>query len=90
MPLNIKDPETEALVAELAALTGQSKTATVRAALREQRDRLMVEAGGPRPGGRLARALEYEVWPSLPPAARGGVTTKTEREAILGYGPSGV
>jgi len=33
--LNIKDPETERLAAEAAALTGDSKTGAVRQALRE-------------------------------------------------------
>ena len=36
MQLNIKDPETNALVAELAALTGRSKTDAVRLAVAAQ------------------------------------------------------
>ena len=40
MPLNIKDEETEKLVAEVAEMTGSSKTGAVREALREKRDRL--------------------------------------------------
>jgi antitoxin VapB len=38
--LNIKDPQTEKLAAEVAALTGESKTRAVRVALQERRDRL--------------------------------------------------
>lgn len=34
MALNIKDPETERLAAEVAAITGQTKTGAVRYALR--------------------------------------------------------
>ena len=35
MALNIKDPETERLAAEVAALTGTTKTGAVRYALRQ-------------------------------------------------------
>ncbi len=35
MGLNIKDPETERLAAEIATLTGESKTGAIRTALRE-------------------------------------------------------
>ena len=35
MALNIKDPETERLAAEVAALTGQTKTGAIRYALRQ-------------------------------------------------------
>ena len=40
MALNIKDKETEALVNELAALTGETKTGAVRKAARERLERL--------------------------------------------------
>jgi hypothetical protein len=39
MSLNIKSPEADALVDELARLTGESKTRAVIAALRERLDR---------------------------------------------------
>jgi antitoxin VapB len=39
MSLNIKSPEADALVDELAHLTGESKTRAVIAALRERLDR---------------------------------------------------
>ena len=35
MALNIKDPETERLAAEVAALTGNTKTGAIRYALRQ-------------------------------------------------------
>ncbi len=38
MPLNIKDPVTEQLAREVAAMTGESKTGAIRSAARE-RDR---------------------------------------------------
>ncbi|MFL6123470.1 type II toxin-antitoxin system VapB family antitoxin [Actinophytocola sp.] len=89
MAMNIKDAETEQLAAEVAALTGESKTAAVRAALRERRDRLNARSGVRR--GALRRFLEDEVWPRLPPTARDEPPmTKAEREELLGYGPEGV
>lgn len=39
MSLNIKSPEADALVAELARLTGESKTGAVIVALRERLER---------------------------------------------------
>ncbi|MEV4580659.1 type II toxin-antitoxin system VapB family antitoxin [Nonomuraea jabiensis] len=43
MSLNIKNPEAERLAAEISALTGESKTAAVISALREQRERLLAK-----------------------------------------------
>jgi antitoxin VapB len=42
MALNIKDPETEKLAAEVAAITGESKTQAVKVALQERKQRLAV------------------------------------------------
>lgn len=89
MAMNIKDPETERLAAEVAALTGESKTAAVRTALRERRDRLSTQSG-PRQRT-LRRFLEDEIWPRVPPEVGGRTPmTKAEREELLGYGPEGV
>lgn len=89
MAMNIKDPETERLAAEVAALTGESKTAAVRAALRERRDRLAAQSGSRQ--GTLRRFLEDEIWPRVPSEIRDRPPmTKAERESILGYGPEGV
>ena len=89
MALNIKDPETERLATEVAALAGESKTAAVRVALRERLERLHALAVAEDPAGRLQRFLVDEAWPQVPVEVRGGLT-KREREAILGYGPEGV
>ena len=87
--MNIKDQETERLAAEVAALTGESKTAAVRTALRERRERLSVQSG--RRQSTLRRFLEDEVWPRIPPEVRDQPPmTKAEREDLLGYGPEGV
>jgi antitoxin VapB len=89
MAMNIKDPEAERLAAEVAALTGESKTAAVRTALRERRDRLSTRSGLGQ--GNLRRFLEDEIWPRVPPEVRDGTPmTKAEREELLGYGPEGV
>lgn len=89
MAMNIKDPETERLAAEVAALTGESKTAAVRAALRERRDRLAAQHGLRQ--RTLRRFLEDEIWPKVPPGLQNQPPmTKAEREELLGYGPEGV
>jgi antitoxin VapB len=89
MALNIKDPVAEKLVAEVAALTGESKTEAVRVALRERRERLAL--GAPRRDRKAAidESLR-EFWATLPKGVLGKKITKKERERILGYGPHGV
>jgi antitoxin VapB len=88
MALNIKDPETERLAGEVAALTGESKTRAVRQALVERKERLLLSRGQNR-SDRLLEYLEKEVWPKLPPGVRGSTITKEEEEEILGFGPDG-
>jgi antitoxin VapB len=93
MALNIKDKETEALVAELVAMTGETKTGAVRQAARERLERLRLQAGKPDPrrdAESFRRWLETEIWPLIPDDVRGKRITKAEREEILGYGPGGV
>jgi antitoxin VapB len=93
MALNIKDKETEELAAEIASITGDSKTGAVRQALRERRDRLALQSGrgGKREPGSLLRFLETEIWPLIPEEDRGKPPmSKEEIEEILGYGPGGV
>jgi antitoxin VapB len=90
MALNIKDPEAERLAAEVAALTGESKTRAIKVALRERRDRLALRAVRRDRGEALRRFLEQEVWPEVPRNVLGRRVTRRERETILGYGPDGV
>jgi antitoxin VapB len=90
MALNIKDPETERLAAEVAALTGETKTRAVRIALEERRERLAADRGAEERIARLRALLENEIWPQIPESERGRPMSKAEREEILGYGPEGV
>ena len=88
MALNIKDPETERLAAEVAALTGTTKTGAVRYALRQvlqAQSRLSVQQREER----LTRFLEEEIWPLVPPDQLGKPVSKAEREEILGFGEYG-
>lgn len=89
MPLNIKDPETERLVTEVTALTGESKTRAVRHALMERRDRLILARSGSR-GDRMVQMLERRLWPRLSQGVRGEALSKADKESLLGYGPEGV
>jgi antitoxin VapB len=90
MPLNIKDPETERLAAEVAALAGESKTAAVRQALRESKRRLLLARTGRARGDRIVDTLQRQFWPQLAAGVRGSTITRAEMEAILGFGPAGV
>lgn len=90
MPLNIKDPETERLAREVAAMTGESKTGAVRQALRERRQRLVLSRGGlPDKSARIMAILERQIWPELPSGVRGHPMSREEEDAILGLGPEG-
>jgi antitoxin VapB len=90
VPLNIKNPEVERLVREIADLTGESKTEAVRKALEERREKLAFRTAGQSRAARLRRFLEEEVWPAVPRSQRGRRLTRAEEEAILGYGAEGV
>lgn len=90
MPVNIKNPEVERLIAEVARLTGETKTEAVRKALEERRQRLMLRVSGEDRAARLRRFLEQEAWPSVPAAELGRTLSRQEEEALLGYGEDGV
>jgi antitoxin VapB len=89
MALNIKDPETERLAAEVASLAHETKTRAVRVALSERRERLLRRPVARR-AERLTAFLSDEVWPQVPADLRGRPVSKAEREDILGYGPDGL
>jgi antitoxin VapB len=90
MAMNIKDPQTEALAAEVAALANETKTQAVRTALQERKERLQARTRRHARAQRIDRFLEDEAWPQIPEAVLGRPISKTEREMVLGYGSEGV
>ena len=90
MALNIKNPEVEKLAAEVARMTGESKTQVIRKALIELKSRLGPHVIREDKRTKLMRFLEQEVWTKIPPRTLGKRLTKKQREAILGYGPRGI
>jgi antitoxin VapB len=90
MALNIKNAEVERLAAEVAELTGESKTEAIKVALAEKKERLVSQCEHRQRVGRMFDWLEKEVWPNLPEDVRGKHISKAEREEMLGYGPDGV
>jgi antitoxin VapB len=89
MALNLKNAEVERLAAEVARLTGESKTEAIRKALDERRRRLKAVAPAER-RTRLLRLLRDRIWPSIPKNQLGRRLTRAEEDAILGYGKDGV
>jgi antitoxin VapB len=89
MPLNIKNPVVEKLAADVARLTGESKTEAIGRALEERKRRL---TGAPRQGRRerVLRFLEKNVWAGLPKRQLGRRLARAEEDDILGYGEGGV
>jgi antitoxin VapB len=88
MALNLKNADVERLAAEVARLTGESKTEAIRRALEERRQRLK----GSSTARRRARVLAFlraKVWPAIPKAQRGRRLTRDEEDEILGFGPEG-
>jgi antitoxin VapB len=89
MALNLKNDEVERLAAEVARMTGESKTEAIRRALDERRRRLKGTASDQR-RKRVMRFLEKKVWPTLPKGELGRRLTQAEEDEILGIGPDGV
>lgn len=90
MPLSIKNAEVERLVAEVARMTGESKTEAVRRALKERRDRLTLQESSQNRAARIRRVLEDEIWPAVPAEALGTTISREEEERILGLEDDGV
>ena len=89
MALNLKNAEVERLAAEVARMTGESKTEAIRRALDERRRRLKGQSADQR-RARVLRFLQKKVWPRLQAGERGRRLTPAEEDDILGYGPDGV
>jgi antitoxin VapB len=89
MALNIKNASVERLAAEVARMTGESKTEAIGKALEERRRRLKAVPARSRKAAVLA-FLRNDVWPNVGPDQLGRSLTRAEEDAILGYGPEGV
>jgi len=90
MALNLKNRAVEELAAEVAAMTGESKTEAIRKALEERRQRLSFQVVRRNRAAAMERFLREEVWPLVPPEQLGRGVSRQEREEILGYGKDGV
>jgi antitoxin VapB len=80
MGLNIKNAEVERLAAEVAALTGETKTEAIRRALLDRKQQLSAPERKRSDG--LQEWLEREVWPLTKPEFRGKPVTKEELDAL--------
>ncbi len=89
MALNLKNDEVEKLAAEVARLTGESKTEAIRRALLERKGRLKSVSPDAR-RQRVLRFLQTRVWKGLPEGEPGRRLTRAEEDELLGYGPGGV
>lgn len=90
MALNLKNKEVEELAAEVAELTGETKTEAIRRALLERRERIQFQVRNQSRAGSFLSYLEHEIWPRVDPTKLGVGISKKEIEQILGYGPDGV
>jgi len=90
MAMNIKNSEVERLAAELAEMTGETKTETIRKALQERRDRLSYRVVRRNREAELLRFLEREIWPAIPRRVLGKSLDRAQQDEILGYGDKGV
>lgn len=90
MALNIKNADVERLADEVARMSGETKTETIRQALLDRRRHLAYRLGPADRETRLLRFLERDVWPRVPEDQRGRRLSRDEEDAILGYGPEGV
>ena len=87
MALNLKNVEVERLAAEIAKMTGETKTEAIRKALAERRERLAFRVVRGDRVVDLQQFLERDVWPQVPPEQRGRRLTREEEAALLGPGP---
>ena len=90
MALNLKNKEAERLAAQVAQLTGESKTEAVRRSLEERLQRIETATAEGDRERRMREFLAREVWAKLPPDQRGRRLTEAEEDDILGYEGSGV
>jgi antitoxin VapB len=88
--LTIKNAEVERLAAEVAGLTGESKTQAIRVALEERRRRLHTGIDPEARKAELLRFMEEEIWSRVPPELRGQPHDSARDDAIIGYDADGL
>jgi len=87
--LAIKNAGVERLAAEVARLTGESKTQAMRVALEQRRERLTAGVDRDARNAEIWQWLETEVWPSVPERLRGRPYDPRAADEVLGYGADG-
>jgi antitoxin VapB len=90
MALNIKNIEVEKLAAEVANLTGETKTEAIGKALLERKTRLAFQVKERNRKEKMITFLESEIWPSIPPDMIGKGLSRKEEDRVLGYGREGI
>jgi antitoxin VapB len=90
MALNIKNIEVEKLAAEVATLTGETKTEAIGKALLERKNRLAFQVKERNRKEKMVTFLESEIWPSIPPGMIGKGLSRKEEDRLLGYGREGI
>jgi antitoxin VapB len=80
MGLNIKNVEVERLAAEVAAMTGETKTEAIRKALADRKEQLSVPKRQRMDGVR--EWLERDVWPHVKPEFVGKPMKKADWDAL--------
>ena len=90
MALNIKNNEVEKLAAEVANLTGETKTEAIGKALLERKNRLAFQVKERNRKEKMITFLESEIWPSIPPDMIGKGLSRKEEDRVLGYGREGI
>ena len=90
MAMNIKNDGVERLAAEVARLTGETKTEAIRRSLEERKRRLRIGPGGGERKAAVLAFLKKRVWAAVPKDQIGRTLSRAEEDDILGYGPDGV
>jgi len=89
MALNLKNSEVELLAAEVARITGESKTEAIRQSLLERKAKLLSRSNSQTRGERAESILRSFRASLSKPLSRVPLTREEENE-ILGFGPGGV
>ena len=87
MAIHIKNPAVTKLAAELASLTGDTKTETIRKALEEKMARLSAISARRVRSAELARVLGRDVCTLVRAGGKKHILSAAEIQELLAYGP---